>query len=111
MDKALIADLCVILGYINLKLPSGRIINKLKSITTDGYELLGDAETIEFKDVQSTYMRIVDDTVEWSFIGILGNDTIGWLKASTVPDDRVYSIHLWVSTKYPPWYPDSKTMS
>lgn len=108
MDE-LIHDLCVILGYIHLRGVDGAVYNKLSEITTHGVKLLGNAKTIMFKNVKSAHLN--PETMEYSFLGILGNDMYGWLRAEPVADARGYNIRLWVSTEYPTWYPACPTMS
>lgn len=106
-----IEELCLILGYIHMRDADGFVDNKLRDITTHGIELLGDATTIMFKDVKTTHVSINGDISEYSFLGVLGNDMIGWLRAETTNDERMFKLRLWVSTKYPTWYPASPTMS
>ena len=107
----LIDDLCEILGCIHLHLPDGRIVNKLADITTHGREFLGPEKQISFKNVVSSHLVFQDTLPEWSFLGVLGNGMIGWLRAEVSHDERVYKIRLWVSTQYPTWYPESPVMS
>lgn len=106
---SLLQDLCTILAYIHRRDATGIIRNKLKDITFHGRELLGHAKTIYFKDVTSEYMN--PETGEYSFLGVLGNDMIGWLRAEQVDDEREFKIRLWVSTEYPSWYPEYSTLS
>lgn len=108
MDE-LVADLCIILGYIHMRGANGVIHNKLSTITTHGLTLLGNAKTIMFKSVLSAYLN--PETMEYSFLGILGNDKHGWLRAEPTGDVRGYNIRLWVSTEFPTWYPACPTMS
>ena len=111
MDPQLIQDLQVILSHVHVFAEHGEIVNTIDDITISGRELLGDCLRISFKDLETAELRIVDEELYWSFVGILQNDTVGWLRAEFVDDSRIYKLRLVVSHKHPAWWPDSKTLS
>lgn len=111
MDSQLIRDLEVILGHVHVFAEHGQIVNTVDDITILGRELLGDCFRISFKDLQSADLIFNDGEPCWSFVGILQNDTIGWLRAEYVDDPRIYKLRLVVSHTYPAWWPNSETLS
>lgn len=111
VNEDMIDDLCKILGHIHVPMSDGSIRNPIHEVIIHGREFFHGIR-VAFSDVESTYMEIDEkDQPHWSFVGTLTNGCIGWIRASTVPDQRVYHIRLWISNTYPAWYPTQKTMS
>jgi hypothetical protein len=111
MDPNLIHDLVSILGHIHVFVEHDQLVNTLDDITISGRELLRDCLRISFKNLQTADLRVINEEFYWSFVGILHNDMIGWLRAELVNDYRVYKIRLVVSTDYPVWWPAMETLS
>lgn len=111
MDPNLIHDLVSILGHIHVFVEYDQLVNTLDDITISGRELLRDCLRISFKNLQTADLRVINEEFYWSFVGILHNDMIGWLRAELVNDSRVYKIRLIVSTDYPVWWPAMETLS
>ena len=111
MGSQLIRDLEIILGHVHVYAEHGEIVNTVDDITIVGRELLGECFRISFKDLETAELRFVDGEPNWSFVGILQNDTVGWLRAEFVDDPRIYKLRLVVSHTHPVWWPNAETLS